>query len=312
MKIAESVADLIGNTPLLRLRRIGGGLAADIVLKMECLNPLSSVKDRTCLAIILDAERRGLLSPGAAVIEPTSGNAGIALASLCASRGYRLILTMPDTVGPERRDLLAAFGAEVVMTDPALGMRGAMEAAEELLETTPGAFMPQQFNNPANPEAHRKETAEEIWRDARGKVSALVCGVGTGGSFTGISEVFKQRVKGFLSIAVEPADSPVLSGGTASPHRLLGLGPGFVPRVLKRELIDEVIQVRDEDAGQTVRRLAREEGILAGISTGANVWAALQVAARPAMAGKTIVTLAPDGGQRYAGSWVFSPPPAGA
>ncbi len=307
MKIANDVTELIGNTPLLRLSRITRGLSAEVLLKMECLNPLSSVKDRTCLAIIDDAERRGLLSPGCVVIEPTSGNAGIALASLCAARGYRLILTMPETVGAGRRDLLSAFGAELVLTEGPRGMRGAMEAAEEMAEKTPGSFMPQQFNNPANPEVHRKTTAEEIWRDTHGKVDVLVCGVGTGGSLTGICEVLKPRVKGFRCVAVEPADSPVLSGGSPSPHRILGIGAGFVPRVLKVDLIDEVLAVPAKEAGATVRRLAREEGILAGISTGANVWAALRVAARKECAGKTVVTLAPDGGERYAGTWVFAP-----
>ncbi len=306
MKIANSVTELIGNTPLLRLSRITRGLSAEVLLKMECLNPLSSVKDRTCLAIIDDAERRGLLSPGSVVIEPTSGNAGIALASLCAARGYRLILTMPETVSSSRRDLLSAFGAELVLTEGPRGMRGAMEAAEELAEKTPGSFMPQQFNNPANPEVHRKTTAEEIWRDTHGKVDVLVCGVGTGGSLTGICEVFKQRVRGFRCVAAEPADSPVLSGGPPSPHRILGIGAGFVPRVLKVDLIDEILTVPASEAGATVRRLAREEGILAGISTGANVWAALRVAARKESAGKTVVTLAPDGGERYAGTWVFA------
>jgi cysteine synthase A len=277
-----------------------------VLLKMECMNPLCSVKDRTCLAIIEDAERRGLLSPGSVVIEPTSGNAGIALASLCAARGYRLILTMPENVGAARRDMLAAFGAEILLTEGPRGMRGAMEAAEELAERTPGSFLPQQFNNPANPEAHRKTTAEEIWRDTHGKVDVLVCGIGTGGSFTGISEVLKERVKGFRCVAVEPADSPVLSGGSPAPHRILGIGPGFVPRVLRVDLIDEVVAVRAEEAGGMVRRLAREEGILAGISTGANVWAALQVAGRRECAGKTVVTLAPDPGERYAGTWVFA------
>jgi cysteine synthase A len=306
MKIANDVTELIGNTPLVRLSRLARGVGAEVLLKMECLNPLCSVKDRTCLAIIDDAERRGLLSSGSVVIEPTSGNAGIALASLCAARGYRLILTMPDTVGAGRRDMLAAFGAEILLTEGPRGMRGAMEAAEELAEKTPGSFMPQQFNNPANPEAHRKTTAEEIWRDTHGKVDILVCGIGTGGTFTGISEVLKQRVKGFRSVAVEPADSAVLSGGSPAPHRILGIGAGFVPRVLRVDLIDEVVVVRAEEAGAMVRRLAREEGILAGISTGANMSAALRVAGRKESAGKTVVTLAPDAGERYAGSWVFA------
>ncbi len=306
MKIANNIAELIGNTPLLRLGKLARGLPADVLLKMECLNPQASVKDRTCLAILEDAERRGQLRPGAVVIEPTSGNAGIALASLCAARGYRLILTMPDAVSPARRDMLAAFGAEVILTSGVKGMRGAMEAAEELAERTPGSFMPQQFNNPANPEAHKRSTAEEIWRDTRGKVHLLVCGIGTGGSFTGISEVLKQRVKGFRSVAVEPADSPVLSGGAPGLHRIQGIGPGFVPQVLKVDLIDEVITVRDADAGEMVLRLAREEGVLAGISAGANVWAALRVAARREYAGKTVVTLAPDAGERYSGSWMFA------
>jgi cysteine synthase len=305
MKIAGSVTDLAGGTPLLRLGRIGRGLPAEILLKMECMNPLGSVKDRTCAAIIDDAERRGLLAPGATVVEPTSGNTGLALASVCAARGYRLLLVMPDTVPAERCELLAAFGAELVLTEAARGMRGAMEAADRLADETPGAFMPRQFNNPANPEAHRRSTAEEIWRDTRGKVDIFAAGVGTGGTFTGVSEVLKQRAAKVLCVAVQPADSPVLTGGAPAPHRILGIGPGFVPQVLRTELIDEVISVGSDEAGETVRRLAREEGILVGISSGANVWAALQLAARPQSRGKTVVTLAPDGGQRYEGSWIF-------
>ncbi len=305
MKVANNVTELVGNTPLLKLRKLSLGCAADVLLKLEYLNPMASVKDRSCLAMIEDAERRGLLGEGSVVIEPTSGNAGVSMAFVCAARGYRLILAMPDTVSAERRALLAALGAELSLTEGSRGMRGAIEAAEELAERTPGSFMPRQFNNPANLEIHRKTTAEEIWRDTRGKVDVLVAGIGTGGSFTGISEVLKQKNRGFRSIAVEPADSPVLSGGRPSPHKIQGLGAGFAPKILRRDLIDEIIAVRHEDAGETARRLARMEGVLAGISSGANVWAALQVARRPENAGKTVVTIAADSGERYLGSWVY-------
>jgi cysteine synthase A len=305
MKIANRVTELVGNTPLLRLSRIAKGCAAEVLVKLEYLNPLSSMKDRVALAMIEDAERRGLLSDTPVVIEPTSGNTGISLASVCAVRGYRLILTMPDTTRAERRELLAFFGAEIVLTPGSSGMRGAIEAAEEIAERTPGAFMPRQFNNPANPEIHRKTTAEEILRDTRGKVDILVAGVGSGGSFTGISEVLKQRISGFQSVAVEPADSPLLSGGKPTPHKISGLGAGFVPQNLRRDLIDEIVTVSGEDAGGTVKRLAREEGILLGISSGASIWAALKVAERPANRGKTVVAIAPDGGERYLGTWLF-------
>jgi cysteine synthase A len=306
MKIAHNLTELVGNTPLLRLSRISAGCVAEVLVKLETFNPLSSVKDRTALAMIEDAERRGLLQKNSVVIEPTGGNTGIALAFVCASRGYRLILTMPDAGNDERYRLLAAFGAEIVLTDGARGMRGAIEKAEEIAEQTPNSFIPGQFNNPANPEYHRKTTAEEIWRDTRGKVDILVAGVGTGGTLTGIGEALKQRIQGFRCIAVEPADSPVLSGGKPAPHKLMGLGAGFVPAVLRTELIDEVITVRHEEAGEAAKRLAREEGLLAGISTGANVWAALQVARRPGNEGKTVVTIACDTGERYLGTWLFN------
>ena len=300
MPIADSITDLIGRTPLIRLGRIAEGTGAQIVGKLESFNPAGSVKDRIGLAMIEAAEAEGRLVPGESVIvEPTSGNTGIALAFVAAAKGYRCILTMPETMSLERRTLLRAYGAELVLTPGAEGMRGAIARAEEIAETTEGAFVPQQFQNPANPEVHRRTTAEEIWADTDGQVDVLVAGVGTGGTITGVAEVLAERRPGFRAVAVEPADSPVLSGGQPGPHKIQGIGAGFVPGVLNTEVYDEVITCTADDAFAISRRLAREEGILCGISAGANVWAALEVARRPESAGKLIVTFLCDTGERY-------------
>jgi len=303
--IARDVTELIGNTPLVRLNRITAGAKAEVVAKLESFNPAGSVKDRIGVAMILDAEMKGLINKDTVIIEPTSGNTGIALAFVCAARGYRLILTMPDTMSKERRQLLSVFGAELVLTPGAEGMTGAIKKAEQLAAENRNSFTPQQFQNPANPEVHRVTTAEEIWRDTDGRVDFLVAGVGTGGTITGIAEVIKARKPGFKAVAVEPADSPVLSGGKAGPHRIQGIGAGFVPAVLKTDLLDEIIRVSNEDAGTMARRLAREEGILAGISAGANTWAALEIARRPGNRGKLIVVILPDTGERYLSTWLF-------
>ncbi len=308
MKIAENIVELVGETPLVRLGKLDAGLPATLVGKLESRNPLGSVKDRIAKSMIEAAEKGGLIRRGSVIIEPTSGNTGIGLAFVCASRGYRLILTMPDTMTKERRMLLAALGAEVVLTPGAGGMRGAVQRAEELLKETPNSFMPQQFKNPANPEAHRRTTAEEIWRDTDGLVDVLVAGVGTGGTLTGVGEVLKERKPGVKVVAVEPAASPVLAGGRPGPHRIQGIGAGFVPDVLNRALVDEVIPVREEDAEATSQRLAREEGILAGISSGAAVWAGLKVARRAESAGKMIVVILPDTGERYLSTDLFAQP----
>ncbi|MGD0766299.1 MAG: cysteine synthase A [Dehalococcoidia bacterium] len=304
-KIADNITELVGNTPLVRLGKLSAGSTATIVAKLESFNPCSSVKDRIGLSMIRAAEEQGLIHKGSEIIEPTSGNTGIALAFVCAARGYRLVLTMPDTMSIERRQLLAAFGAKVVLTEGAKGMRGAIDKAEELLAQTPGAFMPQQFKNPANPEVHRQTTAEEIWRDTDGQVDILVSGVGTGGTITGVAKVIKERKPSFKAIAVEPKDSPVLSGGSPGSHKIQGIGAGFVPDILQMELVDEVIRVSNDDAGETARWLAREEGILVGISSGAAAWAAQQVANRPENAGKLIVVILPDTGERYLSTWLF-------
>ena len=305
MKIYEDITKTIGNTPLVRLKRMAAGSAAEVVVKVESFNPLSSVKDRIGVAMIDDAEKKGLLKEGSVIIEPTSGNTGIALAFVAAARGYRLILTMPDTMSIERRQLLAIFGAELVLTPGGEGMKGAVRKAEELAAVTPGAVIPQQFENPANPEIHRKTTAEEIWADTDGTADFIVAGVGTGGTLTGVAEVMKARKPGFMAIAVEPEGSPVLSGGQPGPHKIQGIGAGFIPGVLNRGIIDEVIRVSNENAGVTARRLAREEGILAGISGGAALWAGLEVAKRPENNGKLIVVVLPDTGERYLSTWLF-------
>jgi cysteine synthase A len=303
MKIAPAIGHTIGNTPLVVLRRMTAGLNARILAKLEFFNPLGSVKDRIGRSMIDAAEAAGTLAPGGVIIEPTSGNTGIALAMIAASRGYRLILTMPDTMSVERRKLLTRLGAELVLTSGSEGMKGAIARAGELVATTPGAYMPDQFSNPANPEVHRRTTAQEIWSDTEGAVDILVAGVGTGGTITGVAEVIKARKPSFRAIAVEPADSPVLSGGSPGPHKIQGIGAGFVPAVLRLDLVDEIIQVTYPDAEETAARLAREEGILAGISSGAAVWAALQVAARKETRDQTIVVVLPSTGERYISTW---------
>lgn len=304
-RIFEDITKTIGNTPLVRLNRLTQGLHAEILLKLEFFNPLSSVKDRIGVAMIEAAEKQGRLKKGAVIIEPTSGNTGIALAFVCAAKGYRLILTMPDTMSVERRQLLRILGAEVVLTEGAKGMRGAIERAEELAKKTPDSFIPQQFDNPANPEIHRKTTAEEIWNDTDGGVDIFVAGIGTGGTITGVGEVLKQRKPSVRIVAVEPSDSPVLSGGKPGPHKLQGIGAGFVPNILNTKIYDEVIQVSQQNAGDIAKRLAREEGILAGISSGAAVWAALEVAKRKESEGKKIVVIIPSCGERYLSTWLF-------
>jgi cysteine synthase A len=304
-RIADDITQLIGNTPLVRLNKLAHGLSARVVAKLESFNPGGSVKDRIGISMLKAAEDAGLIENDTVIIEPTSGNTGIALALVCATRGYRLILTMPDTMSVERRQLLAAFGAEVVLTPGAEGIRGAIDMAEKLIRQNPKSFMPQQFKNPSNPQIHRVTTAEEIWRDTDGEVDILVSGIGTGGTISGVAEVIKSRKPQFKAIAVEPADSAVLSGGKPGPHKIQGIGAGFVPEVLRLDLIDEIIKVTNEDALTTARRLAREEGILAGISSGAATWAALEVARRTEDKGKLIVVVLPDTGERYLTTWLF-------
>lgn len=312
MKYAEDMTGLIGRTPMVKVCRYGR-CPALLLAKLEFFNPLSSVKDRAAYAMLKDAEDRGLLKPGSLVIEPTSGNTGIGLAWLCALRGYRLTLTMPDTMSVERRRILNAFGAEMVLTPGAAGMAGAVAKAEELLAANPGAFMPRQFENPANPAIHEATTAEEIWADTDGKVDILVAGVGTGGTLTGVARALKKRKPGVKVIAVEPAASPLLSGGAAGPHRIQGIGANFIPAVLDRSLIDEVIPVGDKEAGAAARRLMKEEGIFAGISSGAAMRAAWDVSVRPECFGKTIVVVLPDTAERYLSTWLFEDlPPKGA
>jgi cysteine synthase A len=305
MGILKSVTEAVGDTPLVRLGRLAGGLPGAVLVKLESANPCGSVKDRIAVSMIAAAEREGKLTPGGTIIEPTSGNTGIGLAMVAAARGYRLILTMPESMSLERRQLLAAMGAEIILTPAAEGMPGAVARAEALLAATPGAFMPQQFRNPANPDVHRRTTAEEIWKDTGGAVGAFVAGVGTGGTLTGVGGVLKERAPGVRVIAVEPFDSPVLSGGTPGRHGIQGIGAGFVPEVLDRKLVDEVMTVKTEDAMAAARRLAREEGILGGISAGANVWAAMEVAGRADLAGRNVVTVICDTGERYLSTELF-------
>jgi len=303
--IARDSTELIGNTPLVRLNRITKGAKAEVLAKLEFFNPVGSVKDRIGVSMIVDAEEKGLIDKDTVIVEPTSGNTGVAIAFVCAVRGYKLILTMPDTMSVERRQLLAIFGADLVLTPGVEGMTGAVKRAEQLVAENANFIMLQQFKNSANAEIHRLTTAEEVWRDTDGKLDFLVSGVGTGGTITGVAEVIKSRKPEFKAIAVEPFDSPVLSGGKAGAHRIQGIGAGFIPDVLRVDLVDEVIKVTNEDAGATARRLAREEGILAGISSGAATWAALEVARRPENEGKMIVVILPDTGERYLSTWLF-------
>ena len=303
--IANDCSELIGNTPLVRLNRIADGAGAEVVAKLEFFNPAGSVKDRIGVAMIADAEAKGLIKKDPVIIEPTSGNTGIALAFVCAVKGYKLILTMPETMSIERRQLLSIFGAELILTPGAEGMTGAVKKAEQLAAENSNYFMPQQFKNPANPEIHRLTTADEIWRDTQGRADILVSGVGTGGTITGIAEVLKARKPEFMAIAVEPAGSPLLSQGKAGSHKIQGIGAGFIPDILRRDMVDEIITVTNEDAGITARRLAREEGILAGISSGAAAWAAVKAAQRPQNKGKLIVVILPDTGERYLSTWLF-------
>ena len=306
MRIANDVTELIGNTPLVRIRKLARGSGADLVGKLEFHNPAHSVKDRIGLAMIEAAEAAGLIDSDTTIVEPTSGNTGIALAMVCAARGYRCKLVMPETMSNERRMLLRAYGAELVLTPGSEGMLGAIRRAEEIVANDPRAFMPQQFNNPANPEVHRRTTAEEIWRDTDGKIDILVAGVGTGGTITGVSESIRPRRPGFQAIAVEPEASPMLSKGTKGPHPIQGIGAGFVPQVLNTASYDEVICVKNEDAFETARAAAREEGLLVGISSGAALWAAIEVARRPENAGKLIVVIIPSFGERYLSTALYA------
>ena len=306
MPICDRIDDAIGRTPLVRLQATAAGAQAEVLAKLEFFNPLGSVKDRIARAMIDAAEREGKIGPETLIVEPTSGNTGIGLAFVCAARGHRLCLTMPETMSVERRKLLVHLGAELVLTPGTEGMAGAIARARQVVAENRNAFMPDQFSNPANPRAHRETTAEEIWRDTGGKVDILVAGVGTGGTITGISQALKQRRPDFKAVAVEPAGSPVLSGGARGPHQIQGIGAGFVPAVLDRQIIDEVITVTDAAAFETARDMARQEGILCGISSGAAVWAALQVAHRPENAGRRIVVILPSTGERYLSTPLFA------
>jgi cysteine synthase A len=305
MKIATSIADLIGNTPMVRINSLSDDSGANIIGKLEFFNPLASVKDRIAKSMIETAEAAGHLKPGGTIIEPTSGNTGIGLAFLSAAKGYKLILTMPESMSIERRKMLKAFGAQLILTPAELGMRGAIAKAEELVKSHPGSFMPQQFDNPANPEIHRKTTALEIWNDTDGKVDIFVAGVGTGGTITGVGEVLKQKNPGIKVIAVEPVESAVLSGKEAGPHRIQGIGAGFIPTVLNRGVYDEILKIDSDEAAEMTRHLAKREGLLVGVSAGANVLAAVKIAQRPENQGKNIVTILCDTGERYLSTWIF-------
>lgn len=306
MRIANDITALVGNTPLVRLNRLTAGAGAQLVAKLEYFNPSHSVKDRIGVAMIDAAEKAGLIKPDTVIVEPTSGNTGIALAFVCAARGYKLVLTMPETMSKERRALLRAYGAELILTPGPEGMGGAIKKAEELVAANPNYFMPQQFKNTANPEIHRNTTAEELWRDTDGEIDIVVAGVGTGGTITGIAEALKARKPGFKAIAVEPDASPVLSGGDKGPHPIQGIGAGFVPAVLNTHIYDEVIRVKNEDAFETAKRAAKEEGLLVGISSGAALWAAIEVARRPENAGKLIAVVIPSFGERYLSTALFA------
>ena len=306
MRIANDITALVGNTPLVRLNRLTAGAGAKLVAKLEYFNPSHSVKDRIGVAMIDAAEKAGLIKPDTVIVEPTSGNTGIALAFVCAARGYKLVLTMPETMSKERRALLRAYGAELILTPGPEGMGGAIKKAEELVAANPNYFMPQQFKNTANPEIHRNTTAEELWRDTDGEIDIVVAGVGTGGTITGIAEALKARKPGFKAIAVEPDASPVLSGGDKGPHPIQGIGAGFVPAVLNTHIYDEVIRVKNENAFETAKRAAKEEGLLVGISSGAALWAAIEVARRPENAGKLIAVVIPSFGERYLSTALFA------
>jgi cysteine synthase A len=305
MKYYASIGSTIGSTPLVKLNRLTEGLPAQIFGKLEFFNPLGSVKDRIAASMIAAAELEGKITPDTLIVEPTSGNTGIALAFICAAKGYRLCLTMPETMSVERRKLLTHLGAELVLTPGPQGMQGAIDKAREILASAKNGYMPDQFANPANPQAHRETTAEEIWHDTEGRADILVSGVGTGGTITGISQVIKARKPSFRSVAVEPADSPVLSGGKKGPHKIQGIGAGFVPEVLDRSVIDEIVTVTNDDAFETARQLAKVEGLLCGISSGAAAWAALQIARRPESAGKMIVAILASTGERYISTELF-------